>query len=181
MKPELTPHSTTCFSFGQSSTATQYKNETRASGNISVGPSCCISDKGHEPRSRSCYWVSEVRPPLDPGTDLSGTWGMRSWLAGVEMCQRGHMTPEYEVPPLWHWAQNLRGNVQPKHTLRARTNTRLSLYSPAESSIYLWWGWEDTVWDLIWEWLFFVQPFLSQQINSGSSLITQDKSKTKCG
>lgn len=56
------------------------------------------SVKGHDPHShlqdavRSpvvSYWLSEVRPPLDPGTDLSGTWGMRSWLAGEEMSRRG--------------------------------------------------------------------------------------------
>lgn len=111
MKPEycLTLHSTACFSFGWSSTATLYRNDTWASGNISVGPSHCISDKGHEPGSRSSYWLSEVRPPLGPGTDLSGSRGMRSWLAWEEMCQRGHMTPEYEVPPLWHRARTSGG------------------------------------------------------------------------
>lgn len=63
------------------------------------------SDKGQEPDSHLLdmvhstflsYWLSEVRPPSDPETDLSGTWGMGSWLAGEDMGRRGHMNPEVE-------------------------------------------------------------------------------------
>lgn len=93
--------------------------------------------KGHAPNLKeTCtiflsavgrsYWLSEVRPPLDPGTDPPGTWGMRSWLAGEEISERGILDMVRPLAPSLH----LRGECATiTHTTRDG-NLKPSPYRP---------------------------------------------------
>lgn len=50
------------------------------------------SDKDHDSHLQETVHfaaLGEERPPMDPGTDLSGSRGMESWLAGEELQMRG--------------------------------------------------------------------------------------------
>ncbi|CAB1448675.1 unnamed protein product [Pleuronectes platessa] len=74
--------------------------------------------------------IDSLRSPSDPGPDLSGSCGMRSWLAGEQMSRRRHVDPGGMNPlTLRHRAQTSQGECAAvTHPARQRT---LAVRSPA--------------------------------------------------